>query len=135
MGAKGKAGEGTKPPSLRNSFLFDCEKLVVDTGAPVSTTEKFTWNKKSGGFLNPAVADAGGARTKTLGSSVHDGTHELKVHVPAPLRHVMGVTDAVAELRTLPTDFTNSCHCRGTPSKMVQNQFSNRAVLLQPRDE
>ena len=36
--------------------------------------------------------------------------HGLQIDVPATLRHVVGMADAMPELRTTAADFTDSCH-------------------------
>jgi hypothetical protein len=59
-----------------------------------------------------AAAKAGGADANVLGSGADFGVDRAQVDVPAPLGHVVGVTDGVAELRPLAADITNSCHDR-----------------------
>jgi hypothetical protein len=63
-----------------------------------------------GGFLDFSVADAGGAGAQALVRSGYYCPDGLKIHVPAAIRHVVRVTDFVAELRALAANFTNSCH-------------------------
>src|SRR5260370_16518628 len=62
------------------------------------------------GFLNFAVANAGGADANTLGRAVHDGVYGLQVHVPAALRHIVGVADPAAEPGPAPANFTYFRH-------------------------
>lgn len=53
-----------------------------------------------------ARADARSAGQDGLASAVHDGVDAPQVRLPAPLGDVMGVTDPIAEHRTLAADFT-----------------------------
>src|ERR1051326_5404994 len=62
------------------------------------------------GFLNLATLDARGAHAKTLGGAVHDCADELQVEIPAPVGHVVSVTDPMPELRAAPADFTHFGH-------------------------
>ena len=57
-----------------------------------------------------AASKTCGADANMLGSSAYLGVNRAQVDVPAPLAHVVGVTDGIAELRALPADITNSCH-------------------------
>lgn len=57
-----------------------------------------------------AVADAGGANTHPLPSTLDECVDALQVQIPATLRHVVGMADAMPELWSATTDFTNSCH-------------------------
>ena len=57
-----------------------------------------------------AATQAGRADAEALGGGAHFGVHRAQVDVPAPLAHVMGVADVVAELRPLAADITNSGH-------------------------
>jgi hypothetical protein len=52
------------------------------------------------GFLNFTVADAGSAGAQALMRPVDDSAHGLNIDVPAPVAHIMGVTDLMPELRT-----------------------------------
>ena len=60
-----------------------------------------------------AAAQAGGADANVLGGGADFGVNRAQVDVPAPLAHVVGVTDGIAELRAFPADITNSCHDQG----------------------
>ena len=62
-------------------------------------------------FLNLAVTNAGSARTDALVRPGDHRTHGLKVDIPAPIRHVVGVADFMSKLRTLAAHIANSCHC------------------------
>jgi hypothetical protein len=61
-------------------------------------------------FNDFAAAQAGGADADALGCSTHFGVDGAQIDVPAPLGHVMGVADIVAELRPLAAKITNMCH-------------------------
>jgi hypothetical protein len=63
-----------------------------------------------GGFLNLAVTDAGSADFHSLCAAVHSRANALQVHIPAALRNVMSMADAVAELWPAPTNFTILSH-------------------------
>ena len=63
--------------------------------------------------MNFAGADARRAGAYAAAGAVHQRVNRLQVQVPAPLGDVMGVTDAVAELRTAAAHFANSCHKDG----------------------
>ncbi len=43
-------------------------------------------------------------------SAVYDDTDSLKVGIPSPFGHIMGVTYVVSEKRALSTDFAASSH-------------------------
>jgi hypothetical protein len=66
--------------------------------------------------LNPlcfddfTAAQAGCADAHMLGRCSHPGMNRAQVDVPAPLAHIVGVTDGIAELRPFAADFTDSCH-------------------------
>src|SRR5207302_1247793 len=57
-----------------------------------------------------AAANAGGAGANTLAHAIHHGPHRAQVHIPAPLSHIMGVADIVAELRPFAADIAYSWH-------------------------
>jgi hypothetical protein len=61
-------------------------------------------------FLNFAGADAGCANANSAASPVYQRANRLQIDVPAPLGHVVGVADPIAELRAPSADLTNSCH-------------------------
>src|SRR5437879_10434112 len=93
--------------------------------APVRGGTQFSPTKWRG-FLRLddfAAAQAGGAHADAPGRAAHLGADRPQVDVPAPLAHVVGVADIVAELRPLATDITNLCH-----------DFSRRAQNLISRD-
>jgi hypothetical protein len=62
------------------------------------------------GFLNFAGLNARRAHTDTLGRASDHRMDGLQVDVPAPLSDVVGVADAVSELRTAHTNFTHFRH-------------------------
>ena len=61
-------------------------------------------------FLYSAVANAGSANAYSLTSAIHQRVNRLEIEVPTALCHVVGVADAISELRSPATDFTDSCH-------------------------
>ncbi len=73
-------------------------------------TEKLAVRVSLGGFLNFAAADAGGADAHALRTAFHQRPNGLQIYIPATLRHVVGMADAVAELRPAVADFTFFCH-------------------------
>lgn len=62
------------------------------------------------GFLDFTGPDAGRANAETAAGAVYNRAHTLQVQVPAALGNIVGVADAVAELRPAATHFANSCH-------------------------
>jgi hypothetical protein len=67
------------------------------------------------GLNDFAAAQAGRADADALSLTVHFGVHGTQIDVPAPLRDVMGVADAVSRLRLLAADFTLLCHWTAAP--------------------
>jgi hypothetical protein len=67
------------------------------------------------GLNDFAAAQAGRADADALSLAVHFGVHGTQIDVPAPLRDVMGVADAVSRLRLLAADFTLLCHWTAAP--------------------
>ena len=65
-------------------------------------------------FDHFAAAQAGGADADALGGGAYASVYWTQIDVPAPLGDVMGVADAVSELRLLAADITLLCHdcCR-----------------------
>src|ERR1700677_1983687 len=63
-----------------------------------------------GSLLNFAIANAGRTDADPAASAINQSPNRLQIHVPAPLRHIMGVADSIAELRALSTNFANLCH-------------------------
>ena len=61
-------------------------------------------------FDDFAATQAGGADANALGSAANFGVDRPQIDIPAPLGHVVRVTDIVSELRPLAADFTNMCH-------------------------
>ncbi len=61
-------------------------------------------------FGDLVAADAGRARTNTLRRTIDQRANALEIHVPATIRHIVGVADLMPKLRTLAANFTNSCH-------------------------
>jgi hypothetical protein len=58
------------------------------------------------GLLHPTALDAVRADSHTLRRAFHKGANGLQIDVPAAFRYVVGVADAVTELRAATTDFT-----------------------------
>ena len=73
--------------------------------------------------MNFAVTDAGGAHAHPLAGTLDQCVDRLQVQIPATLRNVVGMADAVPELRSATADFTNSCH------KNTRRTHSRRARL------
>lgn len=63
-----------------------------------------------GGLLYFTAANAGRADTDTLTRSSYQSMDILQIDVPAAIRNVMGVADAVPKLGTFATYFTDFCH-------------------------
>jgi len=61
-------------------------------------------------LLNFAGTDAGRTDSHAPARAIHQGANGLQIQVPAALGYIMGVADAIAELRAAATYFTNSCH-------------------------
>ena len=57
-----------------------------------------------------AAAQAGSANSNALALASNPSMHRTQVDVPAPLRHIVGVADAVSRLRLLAADITLLCH-------------------------
>lgn len=57
-----------------------------------------------------AAAEAGGADAHALGGGADAGVNGAQVNIPAALGHVVGVGDAVSELRLFAADFTLLSH-------------------------
>jgi hypothetical protein len=60
--------------------------------------------------LHFAVTDAGRANFDALAGTFDQCMNTLQVQIPTTLRHVMGVADAIPELRATTADFTSFCH-------------------------
>src|SRR5579863_4685664 len=73
-------------------------------------------------FGDFAAANAGSADAHALGSRAHASVHRAQIHVPAPLGDVMGVADAVTELRLLAADITLMSHdcCRSFQRPLLE---------------
>jgi hypothetical protein len=63
-----------------------------------------------GDFLHFAVADAGSANLDTFTGTFDQCMNVLQVQIPTTLGYIMGVADAVSELRATAADFTSFCH-------------------------
>jgi hypothetical protein len=60
--------------------------------------------------LNFAAPDAGSAHPHPFASASDERVYGLKIQIPSAFRYVVGMTDAIPELGTATTDFTNFCH-------------------------
>ena len=60
----------------------------------------------SGGFLNFAVADAGGANLEMLARAVHDSANFPQVGIPATPTRIVRVADHVTERGALTAQLT-----------------------------
>ncbi len=65
---------------------------------------------ESGGLLDAAGADAGGADAHTLVHALNHSFHSPEIGIPTPPRHVIRVADVVAETRLLAADVAFHCH-------------------------
>ena len=61
-------------------------------------------------FLDLTALDAVGAHSHALGGTLDRGADLLQVNIPAPLGHIIGVADAVAEPRPTTAHFTYLRH-------------------------
>ena len=66
-------------------------------------------------LLNFAVLDAGRADVKVPVALAGNGPDALQVEVPAALRHIMGVADAVTELGSTSAYVTYFRHSKFAP--------------------
>jgi hypothetical protein len=80
------------------------------------------------------AAQARGADPNALGGAFYAGMDWPQVHIPAPLGHVMGVTDVVSKLRPLAAKIAYLCHGL-LPSGLAKNRyFSGFAGFLPGSD-
>jgi hypothetical protein len=61
-------------------------------------------------FLDFTCSNARRADAQPPAGAVHQRADRLQVEIPTPLGHVVGMTDAVAELGAAATDFTYFRH-------------------------
>lgn len=61
-------------------------------------------------LLHFTVADAGRANSYALARTLNDSMNSLKIQIPATLGHVVGVADAMPELRSATANFTYFRH-------------------------
>jgi hypothetical protein len=61
-------------------------------------------------FNHFAAAQAGCANSNALGSAFHPSVNRTQIYIPAPLGHVMGVTDVISKLRPLAAKIAYLCH-------------------------
>src|ERR1700686_2999883 len=86
-----------------------------------------TFTSRLGDLLDLAIADAGRADLHPATRAFHQSANRLQVDVPAPLRHIVGVADPVAELRPPPAYFANSCHKTEISLAFRKTQYTNAA--------
>ena len=67
-------------------------------------------NGSLGDLLDFTVANTRRADANPAAGAVDERTDGLQIDVPAALRHIVRVADAVTELRSAATNLTNSCH-------------------------
>ena len=60
--------------------------------------------------MDLVVANAGGANANPPRGAIDDRANALQVDVPAPVGHIVGVTDLMPELRATPTYIAYFCH-------------------------
>ena len=62
------------------------------------------------------------------------GVNRTQVDVPAPLAHIVGVTDGVTELRPFAANFTYSCHnsVEFLPGLLPNTDFTEIPEVLPP---
>jgi hypothetical protein len=72
-------------------------------------------NLSEGRFLNLAAANAGCANAKPFARTVHERMNPLKIQIPTALTDIMGMADAIPELRSTAAHFTNFCHKNTLP--------------------
>ena len=61
-------------------------------------------------FHHFAAAQAGCANSNALGSAFHPSVNRTQIYIPAPLGHVVGVTDVISKLRSLAAKIAYLCH-------------------------
>jgi hypothetical protein len=71
-------------------------------------------------FLDFAVTDTGSAGAHTFSGTIDYRVHRLKVHIPASLGNVVGVTDFMPELRPTTAYFANFCHKNTLPARCLR---------------
>lgn len=104
--------------------------MTKNGGWPRFTT--VTYRRRSGDFLDFAVADAGSADLYSFRSAVDHGANPLQIHVPAPLRYVVSMANTVAELRPAPTNFTILSHKTGISFDLRTLIVPVPQILVQP---
>jgi hypothetical protein len=83
------------------------------------------------GFLNLAALNARRADADALGTALDNRAHRLQIDVPPALRHIVGMADAVAELRPAPAQITYLRHVNESPCEW-NLQFINSEIQPQP---
>lgn len=97
--------------------------------------------RAAGGLLDAIGANTLGADPDSLGLAIYQRANPLQVRVPATIRLVVGMTDVMAERRSLATDFTYARH-EETHSVLAGNDSCLRerrnvagsVVTYNPRD-
>jgi len=89
-----------------SAALASCIRTQDGLRNPVSLFN--IWMELS--FDDFASADAGSADPDPGVAAIHDRAHAVQIHVPPPLRDVVGVADLVSKPRAFPAHITNFCH-------------------------
>src|SRR5471030_2419888 len=96
--------------------------------------EPLTWKERElRDLLDFTVADARCADPHPAPGAFHQGSNRLQVHIPAPLRNVVGVADPVTELRSAPAYFANLCHKTEISVAFRNTQYTTRAPITNRR--
>ena len=60
--------------------------------------------------MNFPAPNARSANAKSFARAFDDCMNRLKIHIPAPVADVMGMTNSMPELGSAAAHFTNFCH-------------------------
>ena len=80
--------------------------LDIIAGWDLEGSERVYGNRRLGGFLNFAIANAGRAGANAFVGAFDDRMNRLQVQIPTALSDVVGVADFIAELRSATADIT-----------------------------
>ena len=78
---------------------------------------------REGSLLDLTAADTGGADANAFTRAFDYRVYRLKIQVPTTLRHIVGMTDAMPELRPAATNFTNFCHINTPPLNQASGNY------------
>ena len=93
--------------SASQNGLWVCRRKQKASGIPEALRLN---NAVTLGFLYFSALQTGSANPHTAVRTLHNGAYGAQIHVPAPLSHVVGVADVVAELRPFAADIAYSWH-------------------------